>query len=171
MLRLAVNDPGSRRPRSEALCGTSRPAMGREGMVWGKRQPSRSCTLIATVFRYPGFSPARSAPVLAAGASACLSASVSDNSRSHKHLNGFSNGGKHSNSKRLESRACENCHGNLEDELLYNRRISCVRPRKNRKRVSAAIEETSHKHWRKAGYGSGRVPASSLCRLCAATAQ
>jgi hypothetical protein len=74
---------------------------------------------------------------------------ASDNSLSDKHLNGLSNRDNDLKSKRLESRACENCRGNLEDELLYNGgyRVSASAQTGLENKVSAAIEETSHKHW------------------------
>src|ERR1700733_13178730 len=169
MLRLAGNDLGSFVP-DPSLCGTSRPGMGHPARFWGQGKLPRSCTLIATVFRNLGVSSTRAHPS-PSRARPRSRASISHNSRSDKHLNGFANEEGHLNSKRLESRACENCGGNLEDELLYNGWISCVRPRKDRKRVSSVIEETSHNHRRKAGYGSRGVPASALCRLCAAAAQ
>jgi hypothetical protein len=135
-----------------AFVGQAVPEWAASRGFTGQRKPPRSCTLVATVFPNLGFSPPRShlSPGRARPASV---ASISHNSRSDKHLNGFSKEECHLNSKRLESRACENCGGNLEDQLLYNGWISCVRPRKNRKRVSSVIEETSHTHWRKAGHG------------------
>jgi hypothetical protein len=41
----------------------------------------------------------------------------------YKHLSGLDARTDRRNSKRLESRACTNCPGNLEVELLYNRRM------------------------------------------------
>ena len=112
--------------------GQAVPEWAERGMVWRQLSSCRSCTLIATVFPSAVSRPPERKRTGKGPRPAGL-ASPWDNSRSDKHLNGLSMGDAHSNSKRLESRACENCDGNLEDELLYNRRISVCPPQKQKK--------------------------------------
>jgi hypothetical protein len=127
MVRLAIWVLG-RSALPTVCCGTSPPTMGRWARFTSRVLPAKPCRLLHRFAPRPLLRPEPGHPLFA---SWHLAAMIGDapnaiSPYSDKYLRRLARVDKLTRPKRVESRACANCPGNLEVELLYNRaHVSC----------------------------------------------